>query len=114
MKNIADFYPLSPMQQGMLFHSLYAPDSGVYVEQTAYTLRGPLDVEAFVRAWQRVVDRHPVLRTAFMGGGAERAGAGGVPGSNHFARAAGLARAGFRRAASAPGCLASGAAQAGV
>ncbi|NLG52156.1 MAG: AMP-binding protein, partial [Chloroflexi bacterium] len=69
MKNIADFYPLSPMQQGMLFHSLYAPDSGVYVEQTAYTLRGPLDVEAFVRAWQRVVDRHPVLRTAFMGEG---------------------------------------------
>ena len=69
MKNVADFYPLSPMQAGMLFHSLYAPDSGVYVEQVSCTLRGDLDVTAFERAWQRVVDRHPVLRTAFRGEG---------------------------------------------
>ena len=62
----SDLYSLSPMQQGMLFHSLYGPESGVYVEQTACTLRGQLDVEAFARAWQRVVDRHPILRTAFF------------------------------------------------
>ncbi|MDY7076525.1 MAG: amino acid adenylation domain-containing protein [Chloroflexota bacterium] len=69
MKNVEDFYPLSPMQQGMLFHSLFAPESGVYVEQTGCTLRGNLDVPAFQRAWQRVVDRHPILRTAFVGEG---------------------------------------------
>ena len=54
------------MQQGMLFHSLYAPESGVYFEQLSCTLRGDLDIPAFERAWQRVVDRHPVLRTSFV------------------------------------------------
>ena len=68
-KNVEDFYPLSPMQQGMLFHSLFAPESGVYVEQMSCTLRGDLDLSAFERAWQRVVDRHPILRTAFVGEG---------------------------------------------
>ncbi len=69
MKSVEDFYPLSPMQQGMLFHSLYAPESGVYFEQLSCTLRGDLETLAFERAWQRVVDRHPVLRTAFVGEG---------------------------------------------
>ena len=31
--NIEDIYPLAPMQQGILFHTLYAPASGVYCEQ---------------------------------------------------------------------------------
>jgi amino acid adenylation domain-containing protein len=69
MKNVQDFYPLSPMQQGMLFHSLYAPESGVYVEQVSCRLRGELDVAAFKRAWQRVAERHAILRTAFVGKG---------------------------------------------
>ena len=37
--NVEDFYPLSPMQQGMLFHTLYSPNSGVYFEQLTCTLR---------------------------------------------------------------------------
>jgi hypothetical protein len=62
-KNVEAIYPLSPMQQGMLFHTLYAPNSGMYFEQLVCTLRGTLDVQAFQTAWQRVVERHPVLRT---------------------------------------------------
>ncbi len=53
------------MQQGMLFHSLYASDSGVEIEQMIYTLHEDLQVEAFMLAWQRVVDRHAILRTGF-------------------------------------------------
>jgi amino acid adenylation domain-containing protein len=62
---IEDRYPLSPMQQGMLFHSQYAPQSGVYVQQLICTLQERLNVSAFKRAWDRVVERHPVFRTSF-------------------------------------------------
>ncbi|HEU4325263.1 MAG TPA: amino acid adenylation domain-containing protein, partial [Roseiflexaceae bacterium] len=65
-KPIEDIYPLSPMQQGMLFHTLYAPTSDVYVSQMHCTLHEPIDIAAFERAWQRVVDRHPILRTIFL------------------------------------------------
>ncbi len=63
-KRIEAIYPLSPLQQGMLFDTLYAPESGVYVQHFVCTLRG-LDVLAFEQAWQTLVDQHPVLRTAF-------------------------------------------------
>jgi amino acid adenylation domain-containing protein len=65
-KNIESIYPLSPMQQGMLFHTLYAPDSGVYFEHLSCTLHGNLNATAFKQAWQQVVERHPVLRTLFV------------------------------------------------
>ncbi|WP_442938107.1 amino acid adenylation domain-containing protein [Nostoc sp.] len=65
-RNIEDIYPLSPMQQGMLFESLYAPDTGVYFEQLSFTLKGELNVAAFEQAWQQVVARHSILRTAFV------------------------------------------------
>ena len=64
--NIEDFYPLSPAQQGILFHSLYQPESGVYFGQLLCVLRGDLNVSAFRNSWQKVVDRHPILRTCFL------------------------------------------------
>jgi amino acid adenylation domain-containing protein len=66
MKNIEDFYPLSPMQQGMLFHTLYDPKSQVYCEQFSGYIRGNLNVLAFQRAWEKLVERHSVLRTSFI------------------------------------------------
>ncbi len=67
MKNVESFYPLSPMQQGMIFHSLLAPESGMYVEQVSCRLRGCLNIPAFERAWQRVIERYSILRTGFAG-----------------------------------------------
>jgi amino acid adenylation domain-containing protein/non-ribosomal peptide synthase protein (TIGR01720 family) len=61
-----DIYPLSPMQQGMLFHSLQSPESGVCFEQDVYTVHGQIDVARFRSAWEQVVHRHPVLRTTFL------------------------------------------------
>jgi amino acid adenylation domain-containing protein/non-ribosomal peptide synthase protein (TIGR01720 family) len=69
---IEDVYLLSPLQRGMVFHSL--ADGGgdgdgehsAYVTQLALTLCGPLDPERFRQAWQRVLDRRSVLRTAFV------------------------------------------------
>jgi amino acid adenylation domain-containing protein len=62
---IQDSYPLSPVQHGMIVHSLAAPDSGVYVQQLVCGGREELDVSAFQRAWQALVKRHEVFRTRF-------------------------------------------------
>ncbi|HEV7518984.1 MAG TPA: condensation domain-containing protein, partial [Thermoanaerobaculia bacterium] len=66
MSNIEDIYPLSPLQQGMLFHSLLEPETGAYVNQCRCLLRGGLDPGGFYRTWQKVVERHAILRTAFV------------------------------------------------
>ncbi|HXB53930.1 MAG TPA: amino acid adenylation domain-containing protein [Vicinamibacteria bacterium] len=67
-----DVYPLSPMQQGMLFHTLLDPAAGVYFEQLSLELQGPIDVPALALAWQHLVDRHPVLRSRFVWEGLAR------------------------------------------
>jgi len=58
-------YPLAPMQEGMLFHSLCDPCAGFEIQQLICDLREPLDRAAFRDAWQRVIERHAVLRTSF-------------------------------------------------
>ena len=65
-RGVEDVYRLSPLQQGMMFHALYQPQSGAYVIQLAARLEGDLRADAFHRAWQRVVERHPSLRTVFL------------------------------------------------
>ena len=65
-EKIESIYPLSPMQQGMLFHSLYAPESGVYFDRITFNLEGNINCAAFKSAWQKVVDRHSVFRTFFV------------------------------------------------
>jgi amino acid adenylation domain-containing protein len=64
-KNIETMYPLSPMQQGMLFHTLLTPDAGVYIPQVCFDLIGTLDSAALQQAWQDVLNQHAPLRTAF-------------------------------------------------
>jgi amino acid adenylation domain-containing protein len=65
MNNIEDIYSLSPMQQGMLFHTLYSPESEVYFEQLVCILKGQLNLPFFQQAWQKVVAKYPVLRSSF-------------------------------------------------
>ena len=65
-REIEDIYPLSPMQEGMLFHSLLEPESGVYIEQLCAVIDGDLDIASFKKAWQKVIDRHSILRTSFI------------------------------------------------
>ena len=71
-RGVEDVYPLTPLQEGILFHTLYAPGSGVYVGQAGYVLAGPLDAAALERAWQDVVARHEALRAGFAWEGLPR------------------------------------------
>ncbi len=62
---VKDLYQLSSMQQGMLFNSLVTQNSGVDIEQIICLVNEKIDVLVFQQAWQRVVERHAVLRTSF-------------------------------------------------
>ncbi|WP_372340003.1 amino acid adenylation domain-containing protein [Pseudomonas sp. Leaf58] len=62
---IADIYPLSPMQQGMLFYTLQESEAALYINQTAVDVQG-LDIDRFVAAWNQVIARHDILRTVFL------------------------------------------------
>ena len=64
-ENIADIYPLSPMQQGMLFHTLYDPDSATYFEQFCCVIEGPVDYQCLENAWNYLIEQYPVFRTVF-------------------------------------------------
>ena len=57
-------YELSPLQEGMLIHSLADPGVGMYVSQGVFSF-GQIDVPSMKQAWQTAVNRHDVLRTAF-------------------------------------------------
>ncbi|HHW2723026.1 TPA: non-ribosomal peptide synthase/polyketide synthase [Pseudomonas aeruginosa] len=66
---VEDLYPLSPMQQGMLFHSLYQQEAGDYINQLRVDIDG-LHPESFRAAWQAALDEHDVLRSGFLWQGA--------------------------------------------
>jgi len=59
-------YPLSPMQQGMLFHSRLDKNSGMYCEQISVFLEGELNIDAMEAAWKKVIQQHEILRTSFI------------------------------------------------
>ncbi|MFC7589483.1 amino acid adenylation domain-containing protein [Nonomuraea antimicrobica] len=61
---VEDVYPLTPMQVGMLFHSLVTPGSGAYHNQLVLRVGGVRRPEDLGAAWQRAVDRTPVLRSS--------------------------------------------------
>jgi len=62
---VEDIYPLSPLQEGLLFHTVQAPGSGVYMQQMSCRFGAGFDVEAFKDSWRDAVQRHGILRTGF-------------------------------------------------
>ncbi|HEX9942587.1 MAG TPA: condensation domain-containing protein, partial [Thermoanaerobaculia bacterium] len=70
-ENIETIYRLSPVQQGMLFHTLYAQQEGIYFEQFSLRFGPGFDPSLFERLLQELLDCNPVLRTAFAWEGLE-------------------------------------------
>ncbi|MFF9179381.1 condensation domain-containing protein, partial [Streptomyces sp. NPDC014793] len=65
--NVEDVYGLSPLQFGMLYHSLEdTSDTRPYMVQMTEEVEGPFDETLFGTAWQQLVDRHSILRSAFV------------------------------------------------
>ena len=66
-----DVLPLSPLQEGLLFHSRYQDVDGaddLYTSLTSLDLRGPLERDALFDAVDAVVNRHAALRSSFVDG----------------------------------------------
>ncbi|MFD4668659.1 amino acid adenylation domain-containing protein [Lentzea sp. NPDC058450] len=71
-RDVEDVYPLTPMQAGMLFHSLSHGHEGLYTERISFVLDGVTDVGLLARAWREVVARTPVLRSHVVWDGVDR------------------------------------------
>ncbi|MET3717903.1 non-ribosomal peptide synthase/polyketide synthase [Pseudomonas sp. PvP001] len=67
-RDVEDLYPLSPLQQGLLFHSLQGDAQAAYVNQIDVVLEG-LDLQRFLQAWDSTVQQHATLRSVFLGQG---------------------------------------------
>ncbi|WP_327407507.1 amino acid adenylation domain-containing protein [Streptomyces sp. NBC_01281] len=65
--NVEDVYGLSPLQFGMLYHSLEdTSDTRPCMVQMTEEVEGPFEDALFGQAWQQLVDRHSILRSAFV------------------------------------------------
>ncbi|NJP79518.1 amino acid adenylation domain-containing protein, partial [Streptomyces sp. AA8] len=70
---VTEIWPLSPLQQGLLFEALYDEDAlDVYTSRDVVTLRRPVPVETLRTAVTAVLDRHPNLRAGFLHDGLDR------------------------------------------
>ncbi|MGN7824286.1 amino acid adenylation domain-containing protein, partial [Chitinophaga sp. 22536] len=69
---LENIYPLSPMQEGMLFHALYDREGDQYFEQLSCRLQGRLDIAAVEHAMNGIIARYAILRTQFVHEGYER------------------------------------------
>ncbi len=64
--NIEDMYPLSPMQEGMLFHTQLKNNKNVYFEQTTLDIAGEISIDIFEESFNKVIEKYDVLRTVFI------------------------------------------------
>ncbi|MCP5054954.1 MAG: amino acid adenylation domain-containing protein, partial [bacterium] len=69
---IQKLYPLSPMQEGMLFHHIYDKNSSMYFVQFELDIRGPFNRAAFDKSLQVLMQKYDILRTNFTWQGVER------------------------------------------
>ncbi len=64
-ETVERIYPLRPLQQGMLFHELSTPEAPPYFRQVSFTIDGAFDPALCEATWNRLMERHELLRSAF-------------------------------------------------
>ncbi|KAJ0071934.1 amino acid adenylation domain-containing protein [Bacillus altitudinis] len=63
---VQDMYYLSPMQEGMLFHTLHHQEKGFYVEQMDMNVKGTLRYDLLEKSMNIIVERYDIFRTVFL------------------------------------------------
>ncbi|NCE88295.1 non-ribosomal peptide synthase/polyketide synthase [Pseudomonas sp. Q1] len=71
VRNVQDIYGLAPLQDGMLYHHLAAPQGDAYLLHMLFTFTGPEPVNLFAKALQSVIERHDILRSSIAWEGLE-------------------------------------------
>ncbi len=71
--NTQTLYSLTPLQEGLLYHSVADKTSSAYFIQASYRLHGKLDPGTVRRSLNELLKRHDILRTAFVYEGLNRA-----------------------------------------
>ncbi|NRO95024.1 amino acid adenylation domain-containing protein [Paraburkholderia sp. NMBU_R16] len=64
--NVQDIYPLSPLQEGILFHHLLSTQGDPYLLTARMIFADRATLDRYLGAIQQIVDRHDILRTAFV------------------------------------------------
>lgn len=67
-ENLEEVFALTPVQEGIFFHSQLEPELSPYLGQVAWSVEGELDPYRLVTTWRRLVRRHAALRTVFREG----------------------------------------------
>ncbi len=65
-KNVKNIYALTPLQEGILFHALYAKENATYFEQFNYHISGEMNIPLFEAAWNELMRRHDIFRTVIV------------------------------------------------
>ncbi len=65
-EGVEDVYPLSPMQEGLFYHTLLDKGSTAYFNQTSYRIRGRLSAEMVKAAMDRLFERYDIFRAVFV------------------------------------------------
>jgi syringomycin synthetase protein SyrE len=65
-QNIQDIYPLTPLQEGILFHHMLGGQGDAYLLQELLELQSREQLDAFIGALQGVIERYDILRSAVL------------------------------------------------
>ncbi|MCE4575918.1 non-ribosomal peptide synthetase, partial [Caballeronia sp. CLC5] len=66
LRNVQDIYALAPLQEGILFHHMLTTEGDPYLQTARIAFDSRARFDAWFDALQQIIERHDILRTAFI------------------------------------------------